>query len=187
MLVPIEVSARHVHLSESDTITLFGKNLNKFKDLSQPNQFMCEERVSIIGPKNQINKVAVLGPCRNKTQVEISLTDCIKLGINPDIRESGNLEETSGCEILGPNGRIVLKEGVIVAKRHIHIDELNAKKLNVINGQIVSVKIKSENRSLILQDVVLRVDENFSLAMHVDTDEANSFNFVPGIKGEIII
>ena len=187
MKIKIEVSARHIHLTKEDANILFGRDITFNRDLSQPNQFLSNERVKIIGKKGEIENVAVLGPYRNKSQVEISLTDCFKLGIKGIIRESGDLNETSGCKILGTHGEISLKEGVIVAKRHIHMNEEESKILNVKNGMIRKVKVKSKYRSLIFDDVVIRVDKNFSLAMHVDTDEANAFNYIPGVKAEIIL
>ena len=127
MDIKIEVSARHVHLSEKDMILLFGnEKLYKVKDLSQPGQFVCNKRVAIVGEKGEIENVAVLGPCRKNTQVEISITDSIKLGIKPVIRESGDLVGSSSCKLIGDFGQIDLKEGVIVAKRHIHMDPKDA-------------------------------------------------------------
>ena len=174
--IPVEVSARHVHLSKESADALFGKdyNFSKRKDLSQPGQFACEERVDIKTDKYILKNVAILGPLRKKTQVEISLTDARKLGIKGVIRESGDLENTPGCTLIGPKGSIELSEGVIVAKRHIHMSPKDAVMLNVINGEEVKVKIKSQSRSLIFEDVVARVDKNFSLAMHIDTDEGNA-------------
>lgn len=187
MDIKIEVSARHVHLSEKDMVLLFGnEKLFKTKDLSQPGQFVYNKRVTVVGEKGKIENIAILGPCRKNTQVEISLTDCIKLGIKPVIRESGDLKETSSCKIIGDFGEINLENGVIVAKRHIHMNNEDAKKLNVKNGEIKKVKVKSKYRSLIFDDVVIRVDDNFSLAMHVDTDEANAFGYTSYEKGEIL-
>ena len=187
MDIKIEVSARHVHLSEKDMILLFGnEKLYKVKDLSQPGQFVYNKRVTVVGGKGKIENVAILGPCRNNTQVEISLTDSIKLGIKPVIRESGDLEGSSGCKIIGDFGEVNLNEGVIVAKRHIHMNPKDAQILNVRNGEIRKVKIKSKNRSLIFDDVVMRVDDNFSLAMHVDTDEANAFGYTAYEVGKML-
>lgn len=187
MKVNIEVSARHVHLSKEDAYILFGKDLTFKRSLSQPNQFLSNERVIVVGKKGKLENVAVLGPYRKESQVELSLTDCFKLGIPGVIRESGDLKDTPACKLLGINGEITLKQGVIVAKRHIHMDEEQSKLLNVKNAAIAKVKISSQERAVILDDVVIRVSKDFSLAMHVDTDEANAFNFIPGIKGEIIL
>ncbi len=189
MKVPIEVSARHIHLSEKDMFSLFGSNykLNIKKYLSQPGQFACEERVTIKGTKGEINGVIVLGPCRKKTQVEVSLTDCIKLGISGEIRESGNLKGTPGCVIKGPNEEILLESGVIVSKRHVHMNSNDAKLLGIKDGQIGKVKIKNKFRSLTFEDVVLRVDDNFSLSMHIDTDEANAVGYTKDLVGYLSI
>lgn len=188
MKVKIEVSARHVHLSKEDMEVLFGKDyeLTVNKNLSQPGQYACKERVNIIGNKGKIENVAVLGPCRKNTQVEISLTDSIKLGIKAIIRESGDLSDTPGCIIQGPKGEVKLKQGVIVAKRHIHMTPDDAKILDLTDGMICKVKIEEGCRKLILDDVVIRINDNFSLAMHVDTDEANAFGYISNMVGKLI-
>ena len=188
MNIPIEVSARHVHLSEKAVCALYGKGykLSLRKNLSQPGQFACEERVNIIGPKGILKNVAVLGPERSKTQAEISITDSIKIGVKAPIRESGDLLNSAGCILQGPKGDFEISEGLIVAKRHIHMTYSDSQKINVKNGQIVSVKIKSEIRSLIFNDVVVRVNDNFKLAMHIDTDEANALNAHEGLCGNIV-
>lgn len=188
MKIKIEVSARHVHLSQKDMEILFGKNykLNISKNLSQPGQYACIERVNIIGTKGEIKNVAVLGPCREKTQVEISLTDSIKLGIKGVIRESGELDDTPGCIIQGPVGEVNLTHGVIVAKRHIHMTQKDAELLNLNDGMTCKVKIADGCRKLILDDVVVRINDKFSLAMHVDTDEANAFGYIKDMFGELL-
>lgn len=187
MNVMVEASARHVHLSESDAKALFGRIPAKVRDLSQPGQFVCDERVTIVGPKFEIKNVAILGPCRNKTQVEISTTDSLKLGIKAPIRESGHLDGSAACKLVGSEGEVDLSEGVIIAKRHIHMPLSDSEKSGIANGTIVKVSVKSDERSLIFDDVVVRVSEKFALAMHIDTDEANACGFKPGIKGEIIM
>ena len=187
MKVMIEASARHVHLSEKDMQALFGASLTKVRNLSQPGQFLSKERLTIVGEKSEFRNVAILGPCRSKTQVEISLTDAIKLGVTPVIRESGDLEKTPGCKLVGPMGEVDLAQGVIVAKRHIHMHTKDAEKFNLKDGLEVGVKIDSDGRSLTFRDVVLRVSDKFSLAMHVDTDEANAFNYKPGMFGELFL
>lgn len=189
MKILVETSARHIHLSQHDFEILFGKNakLTIRKSLSQPSQFACNERVNIVGPKNEIQNVSILGPLRNQTQVEISLTDARKLGLNAPIRDSGNLTGTSGCTLVGPMGDLNIYEGVIAAKRHIHIDPQSAEKFNLKDNQIVKVKITSEQRSLIFDDVIVRVNENFSPAMHIDTDEANAAGINSNVYGEIIL
>ena len=188
MKVLVEASAHHVHLSEKDAKILFGySNLTKVRDLSQPGQFLSSERVNIVGPKGEIKNVAVLGPCRKQTQVEVSFTESIKLGIKGLVRESGDLKMSEKCEINSSTGKVFLEEGVIVAKRHIHMDDKTAKELNINDGKIVKVKVKSNERSLIFDDVVVRVSEKFSMAMHIDTDEANACGFSKGMIGEIIL
>ena len=186
--VLIETSARHVHVSEADLKVLFGENaqLTFKKALSQPGQFACEERVTIVGPKKSIPNVSILGPARNATQVELSATDARSIGVDIAIRESGDLKGTPGCKIVGPFGEIELTEGVIVAKRHIHITPEDAVELNLSDKEIVSVKVVNEYRSIIFGDVVVRVRSDFSKAMHIDTDESNAGSIAPGTIGEII-
>lgn len=186
--VLIETSARHVHVSEADLKVLFGENaqLTFKKALSQPGQFACEERVTIVGPKKSIPNVSILGPARNATQVELSATDARSIGVDIAIRESGDLKGTPGCKIVGPCGEVELSEGVIVAKRHIHITPEDAVELNLTDKEIVSVKVVNEYRSIIFGDVVVRVRSDFSKAMHIDTDESNAGCIAPGTIGEII-
>ena len=186
--VLVETSARHIHVSEKDLNSLFGENakLTVKKELSQPLQFAAFEKVSIVGPRGEINGVSILGPVRKNTQVEISLSDARKLGIAAEIRESGDIEGTSGCKIIGPMGEIEIPCGVIVAKRHIHLDPKTAAENNLENKETVSVKISTENRSLIFDDVVIRVSEKFSPAMHIDTDESNAAGITGKVYGEII-
>ncbi len=188
MDIKVEVSARHIHISQEHLEVLFGVGytLNKDKNLSQPGQFSSQERVEIKGPRGAISNVVILGPCRNFTQVELSLTDCIKLGIRGKIRESGNLEGTDGCILIGPKGNINLNQGVIVAKRHIHMNPQEAKFFGVKDGDMGKVRIVSKCRSLTFEDVVLRVNSSFSLAMHIDTDEANAVGYKLGMTGELI-
>ena len=186
--VLIETSARHVHVSEADLKVLFGENaqLTFKKALSQPGQFACEERVTIVGPKKSIPNVSILGPARNATQVELSATDARSIGVDIAIRESGDLKGTPGCKIVGPCGEIELTEGVIVAKRHIHITPEDAVELNLSDKEIVSVKVVNEYRSIIFGDVVVRVRSDFSKAMHIDTDESNAALCKPGTMGVIL-
>lgn len=154
----VETSARHVHLTESDFKILFGNEatLTVKKNLSQPGQYACEERVSIVGPKKEISGVSILGPFRSASQVELSATDARSIGLPIVIKESGDLRGTPGCKIVGPKGSLELQEGVIVAKRHIHATSEDAKKLGVKDKDIVSVKINTPERSLIFGDVVVR-------------------------------
>ena len=186
--IPVEVSARHIHLSKDVSDAIFGENyeFNKKTDLSQPGQFACFEKVTIKSEKSEIKNVTVLGPFRKKTQIEISLTDARKLGVFPPIRESGDLENSSACKIIGPNGEFSISEGLIIAKRHIHMSPEDAKNFYVKDSQIVKVLMESNERKTIYDDVVIRVSEKFSLAMHIDTDEGNAINFFPDIKASII-
>ena len=185
--VLVETSARHVHLTEEQIEILFGKGatLTKKKDLSQPGQFACEERVTVVGPKKEIAGVSILGPARKAAQVEVSLTDARTLGIAAPVRESGDIAGTPGCKLVGPCGEIELSEGVIAAKRHIHLSPENAEKFGVEDKQIVSVKIDSE-RSVVFGDVVIRVNKDFVAAMHIDTDESNAACAFGTCYGEII-
>lgn len=185
--IPIEASGRHIHLSHEDIEHLFGKGyeLKKKKELSQPGQFACEERVRIIGPKDVIENVIVLGPARSATQVEISLTDCRKLGVKPSIRNSGNIRETAGLIVTNKDKQITLEKGVIIAKNHIHMNLEEATKLNVKDSDKVKVKIHSE-RPLIFEEVLIRVDDSFKLSMHIDYDEANACNLNKNSYGEIV-
>lgn len=172
--IPVGVSNRHIHLSQEDLEALFGKNANltPIKDLSQPAQFACEECVTLVGSKGTLEKVRVLGPVRAKTQVEILASDCFKLGVKAPIRESGKLEGTPGIAVVGTKGCVQLKEGVIVAQRHIHMTEVDAKKFNVVDGQIVKIEFRGI-RAGILDQVLVRVSNKSKLDFHVDIDEAN--------------
>jgi len=183
----VETSARHVHVSKEDLIKLFGEGaiLHSKKALSQPGQFACEEKVEVVGPKGSL-KCSILGPERKETQVELSLSDARAIGVTALIRESGDLEGTYGCKLVGPNGEIEISKGVIAAKRHIHATNKDAEELGVKNGDIVNVKIDSNDRSLIFGDVVVRVSDNYALAMHIDTDESNAACASNEVYGEII-
>ncbi len=182
----VETSARHVHLTKEAVEILFGEGhtLTNKKDLSQPGQFACEEKVTVKGPKGSI-KASVLGPTRNANQVELSFTDARAVGIVPPIRESGDVAGTPGCTLEGPCGSIDIAEGVIVAKRHIHFNVEQAQALGVADKEIVSVKVNTP-RPLIYGDVVCRVHPNFDLAMHIDTDECNAACAGGVIYGEIV-
>ena len=188
MKVMVETSAHHVHVSEADLEALFGKGaaLTNKKDLSQPGQFACEEKVEVVGPTGTM-KMSILGPTRPETQVEISLTDARKLGVTAPIRESGDLEGTPGCVLRGPAGEVTLEKGVIAAKRHIHFNPDEAKEAGVVDKQVVSVKVDYNGRSLIFGDVVCRVSPKYALAMHVDTDESNAAALPGTVDGEIIL
>lgn len=184
----VETSARHVHVTKEHLAILFGEGatLTNKKDLSQPGQFASEERVTIVGPKSELKGVTILGPERSATQVEVSATDARTLGIKAPIRESGDIDGTPGCKIIGPKGEIEIDKGVIVAKRHIHMVPETAKKLGLKNKDIVSVKIDTDGRAAILGDTVIRVHENFADAMHIDTDESNAVGASFDQMGEII-
>ena len=184
----VETSARHVHVSPADLATLFGEGyeLTWKKDLSQPGQFACEERVTVVGPKKELKGVSILGPCRKQTQVELSLTDARSIGCAAPIRESGDLAGSGPCKIIGPKGEIEISEGVIAAKRHIHATPADAEALGVHNGDIVSVKIDTDGRSLVFGDVVVRVSDSYALAMHIDTDESNAAGCGREVYGEIV-
>ncbi|ODN29694.1 phosphate propanoyltransferase [Fervidobacterium thailandense] len=174
--IVVGVSNRHVHLSREDVEILFGKDyqLTPIKDLGQPGQFACQETVTIVGPKGSIENVRVLGPERKETQVEISLTDAYRLGLNPPVRDSGDLEGTPGITIIGPKGQVTKDRGVIIAKRHIHMHTSDAEKFGVKDKDIVKVIVEKGDRKLIFDDVLIRVSDKFALEFHVDTDEANA-------------
>lgn len=185
--IPLEASARHVHLSSEHVNTLFGSEyfLEKARDLSQPGQYLCSERVDLIGPKGILKNVAILGPARGKTQIEVSRTDCMTLGINAPLRLSGNLE---GAETLfiRYNGKIIEVPGsTIVAKRHIHMTPDDGSRFGVKDKELVKVRVHSQ-RPLIFEDVIVRIVESSRLAMHIDYDEANACGFTEGVLGEII-
>ncbi|MEW9669502.1 phosphate propanoyltransferase [Ammoniphilus sp. 3BR4] len=186
-IIPIGISNRHIHLSQQDLFALFGENyeLTNLKDLSQPGEFAAEETVTIIGPKGQISKVRVLGPVRKATQLEISKTDSILLGISAPIRMSGDLIGTPGIEIIGPKGSIKLNQGVIIAKRHIHMSPKDARIFGVKDREVVWVKTSGE-RALIFDQVVIRVSEKFHLEMHLDIDEANAAGLRNGDRVELL-
>lgn len=175
--IPIETSARHIHLSESDYMKLFGADaqIQNLQELSQPGQYLTDARVTVKGPRGQFDRVAVLGPFRKNTQVEISVTDARKLGIKSCIRQSGDIKDTPGCTLIGPVGELEIEEGVIVAKRHIHMTPIDAIRMHVQDNDSVFVIVESFERALIYADVIVRVHPNFRLAMHIDTDEANAF------------
>ncbi len=184
----VETSARHAHLSEADFKVLFGENasLTIKKPLSQPGQYACEERIKVVGPKKELAGVSILGPFRKASQVELSATDARSIGLGIAVRESGDLANTPGCKLVGPCGEIELKEGVIVAKRHIHATVKDAEELGVKDKDVVKVEVQTPDRSLIFGDVVVRVNDSFALAMHIDTDESNAAGMVPGVMGKIV-
>ena len=187
--IKLEVSARHVHLTQEAVNILFGEGyeLTPKKELSQPGQFACEERVTVVGPKKTFENVAVLGPVRKESQIEFAKSDCFALGIMGAIRESGDIEGTPGVEIKTEKGSITLDKGLIIAKRHIHMTPEDAAEFGVADKEIVSVKVESDERPLIFGETVIRVSPNFSLAMHIDTDEGNAVNVGNGTDVKVTI
>lgn len=186
--VLVETSARHVHVSAADLAVLFGEGfeLSVKKMLSQPGQFATNERVTVVGPKGEMAGVSILGPVRKSTQVELALTDARKIGIVAPVRESGDTAGTPGCKLIGPKGEVEIAEGVIAAKRHIHFTPADAAEAGVEDKQVVSVKVETDGRSLVFGDVVVRVNENFAAAMHIDTDESNAAGCAGVVYGEIV-
>lgn len=185
--IPVGISNRHLHLSEADAAMLFGAGncLTSWKDLSQPGQFACHEKVIIVGPKGAIEGVRVLGPTRNKTQVEISGSDAVRLGIKPPVRDSGDLAGSAGLTLVGPAGTVVLKEGTIIAARHVHMHPDDAARFGVVDRQRISVR-SGGLRGVIFQEVLVRVHPQFALDMHVDIDEANAAGLSNGDMVEMI-
>ena len=183
--IPLEASGRHVHLTKAEALTLFGHALTPKRPLSQPGQYLSDQRLTLIGPKGRIENVAVLGPERKEGQVEISLTDGKALGITPPVRLSGDIRDTPGITLEGPKGTVTLPRGLIVAKRHIHLTPAAAQKFGVRDRQVVALQTFT-SRSCIFQDVIVRVDEQFSPAVHLDYDEANACGFTNGDWGRIL-
>ena len=185
--VPIGVSNRHIHLNRADMDTLFGEGseLTRVKDLGQPGQYAAAETVTSRGSKGELTRMRVLGPLRNESQVEISIGDSFVLGVYPPVRESGKLEGTPGIKVLGPKGEVELKRGVIAALRHIHLDPATAEHMGVHDSQIVRVETKGQ-RSAVLNNVLLRVSENFAPEMHIDVEEANALGIKNGDRVSVI-
>lgn len=183
----VEASGRHVHLSRKELDALFGTGyeLTKAKDLSQPGQYASKERLTVVGPKGAFHNVVILGPVRKESQVEVSLTDCLQLGVKAPIRESGDIEGTPGIVLVNGDKSVSLDKGLIVAKRHVHMTPEDAEKLGVKNHDIVKVKVEGA-RPLVFDDVVIRVSPKFATYMHIDYDEANACGFSKGIRGWII-
>ena len=186
--VLVETSARHVHVTREALDILFGEGyeLTVKKMLSQPGQYASAERIDVVGPKKTLSGVSILGPVRPETQVELSLTDARSIGIAAPVRESGQIAGSGACKLVGPKGEVEISEGVIVAKRHIHMTKADAAEFGLSDKQIVSVKVDSADRSLIFGDVVVRVSDSYALAMHIDTDESNAAGMAPGTMGEVI-
>ena len=185
IFVPLEASGRHVHVTEEQAKTLFGHGLTPKRPLSQPGQYLANERVTVMGPKGKMENVAVLGPARKEAQVEISLTDGRSLGIMPPIQPSGKVSGSPGCILVGPQGQVGLKQGVIAAQRHIHMTPEDAAHMKVRDNQTVKLQVYSA-RPLIFEDVLVRVSPEFATFAHLDYDEANACGFREGDLGRII-
>lgn len=183
--VELEASGRHVHVTQGQAMELFGHKLTPFRPLSQPGQFLAKERVTVEGPKGKFEKVAVLGPERSAGQVEISLTDGKVLGIKPPVRQSGDIKDTPGITVIGPLGQVVLREGVIAAKRHIHMTPEDAAQFGVRDGDVVNLQTYTD-RPLTFGDTVVRVSPSFATFVHLDYDEANACGYQAGDLGRIL-
>ncbi len=185
--IPIEASGRHVHLSKEHVQQLFGHEdqLTVKRELSQPKQVQYQERVTLMGPKGIIQGVTLLGPARGNTQIELSKTDAVKLGIDPPVRESGDLSGSASLFIVSQKAVVLAEESSIIAKRHIHMTPDDAKRFKVSDQQKVVVRVMT-NRPIIFEDVTVRVHQNYRLGMHIDYDEANACNYIPGNLCRII-
>ncbi|RKN86440.1 phosphate propanoyltransferase [Paenibacillus ginsengarvi] len=186
-IVPVGVSARHIHLSKEHIAALFGEGyeLKPLKPLSQPGQFAAEETVQVIGPKGRFDTVRILGPARKASQIEISRTDSFQLGVLAPVRESGNIEGTPGLTVIGPAGEVTLERGVIVAARHIHFHTSEAERWGIADKQLLRVRVEGE-RAVVFENVIARVSDQFALDMHIDTDEANAAGIRNGDKAVIV-
>ena len=185
IFVPLEASGRHVHLTKAQAEILFGHNLTPKRPLSQPGQFLCNERLAVIGPKGEFRNVAVLGPERKEAQVEISLTDARHLGLHAPVRLSGDVGDTPGVTLVGETGRITLQSGVMAAQRHIHLTPQAAAWFGVEDKQVVKLQTLTA-RPCIFEDVVVRVSPDFAPAVHLDYDESNACGFHDGDYGRIL-
>ena len=185
LFIELEASGRHVHVTAQQALTLFGHGLTPQRELSQPGQFLAKERVSVIGPKGRFENVAVLGPERPEAQVEISLTDARTLGITPPVRLSGDVKDSPGAVLEGPCGKVTLTQGVIAAKRHIHMTPKDAAAMGVRDKQRVKLQVYTD-RPAVFDDVVVRVHPSFQTRVHLDYDEANACGFQTGDLGRIL-
>ena len=185
LFVPLEASGRHVHVTEMEALTLFGHKLTPKRPLSQPGQFLSNERVAVVGPKGELHNVAVLGPERKEAQVEISLTDGRALGITPPVRMSGDVTGSPGVTLVGPIGQVDLKQGVIAAQRHIHVSPEDGTRLGLRDKQVVKLRTCTQ-RPVVFDDVVVRVHKDFATSVHLDYDEANACGFQNGDVGRIL-
>lgn len=186
-LVPVGLSNRHIHLSQEHIEVLFGEGyeLTNFKDLSQPGQYACEEKVDIVGPKGVLKGVRVLGPARGNTQAEISLSDGFVLGVKPPVKDSGDLAGSPGAKIVGPKGEVEIEEGIIAAARHIHMHTSDAEKFGIEDNEIVKVRVEGK-RGLVFENVLARVKSSYALEFHVDLEEGNAAGLKNGVMVEII-
>lgn len=185
LFVELEASGRHVHVTKEQAKILFGHELTPKRPLSQPGQFLANERLTVVGPKGEFQNVAVLGPERKEAQVEVSMTDAKTLGVKPPIRQSGDVTGSPGVMLVGSMGRVDISQGVIVAKRHIHMTPEDAVRHGVKDGQIVKLQTYT-GRPLIFDDVVVRVNPQFATYVHLDYDEANACGFAAGDLGRIL-
>lgn len=185
IFVPLEASGRHVHITRAQALALFGHELTARRELSQPGQFLANERLSVVGPKGEFHNVAVLGPERKEAQVEVSLTDARMLGLDAPVRLSGDVENTPGATLIGPKGTVKLERGVMAAQRHIHLNPEEGKRFGVKDKQIVTLRTFT-SRPAVFGDVVVRIHEDFAAAVHLDYDEANACGFQTGDLGRIV-
>ncbi len=185
--LPVGLSNKHIHVSQKDLDTLFGEGyeLTKFKDLSQPGQYACDEKVDIVGPKGTLKGVRILGPVRSKTQFELSVSDAFALGVKPIVRNSGDVVDTPGARIVGPKGEVEIDEGIIVAARHIHMHPKDAERFGVVDNDLVNVRV-SGPRGLTFENVLVRSHDEFALEMHVDIEEGNACGLRNGDLVELI-
>ncbi len=186
-MIPAALSNRHLHLSQEHIDQLFGENYNlcTLKDLSQPGQYACEEKVDMVGPKGEIKGIRVLGPARSQTQIEVSVSDSFILGVKPPVRDSGDIDGSPGVTLIGPKGEVQLDKGVIIAARHIHMHTRDAERFNVEDKQKVKVRTFGE-RAVVFENVLVRVSPKYALEMHLDTDEGNAANLKNGTLVELI-
>ena len=185
LFVELEASARHVHVTKEQANILFGHDLTPKRPLSQPGQFLAQERVAVVGPKGELNHVAVLGPARKEAQVEVSMTDARVLGLQPPIRESGKVAGSPGVVLRSEKAELAIKQGVIIAQRHLHLTPEDAQKFALADRQVVRLQVFTE-RPLIFQDVLVRVRPDFATRAHLDFDEANACAMQPGDLGRIL-
>lgn len=187
LFIEVEASGRHIHLSPEAVAILYGPHyrLTKVKELSQPGQYVCQERLTISGPKGSISRVVVLGPERPETQVEISMTDALILGVKAPVRQSGDIKNSPSVRIASEQRELTINQGLIIASRHIHMTPEDALRYDVRDGDLVDVKVFGQ-RPVIFQDTLVRVSPKFQTRMHIDYDEANACGFTNGVFGRIV-